>query len=75
MPVVVAMCVTTRSVGAALRFKRGGLLCHRQVHGAQHVGQHVVGFNFEVVRLQFDLNVPVAQVIGRTGQVKGAAML
>lgn len=71
---LVAMCVAARGVGAALWLKRGGLLCHRQVHGTQHVGQHMVGFNFEVVRLQFDLNVPVAQVIGRTSQVKGAAM-
>ena len=75
MTVVVAMCVATRGVGAALRFKRGGLLCHRQVHGAQHVGQHVIRFDLEVVGLQFDLDVSVAQVVGRPCQIKGAAML
>jgi hypothetical protein len=45
------------------------------VHGAQHVGQHVVGLDLEVVGLQLDGHVPVAQVVGGAQQVEGAAVL
>ena len=40
-----------RCVGPAFGFKRQVLLGHDQVHGAQHVGQHVVGFDLQVVGL------------------------
>lgn len=49
-------------------------LGHVQVHGAQHVGQLRVGFDLEVVGLQFKLNAAFAQMVGRTHQVEGRAM-
>ena len=45
-----------------------------QMHGAQHIGQHMVGFYFEVVGLQFDRHMAVAQVISRTREVKRTAV-
>ena len=47
---------------------------HRHVHGTQHVGQHMVGLDLQVVGLQFDGYVAVAQVVGGAGQVKGRAV-
>jgi hypothetical protein len=41
------------------------------VHGAQHVGQHMVGLDFQVVGLQLDGHMAVAQVVSGAGQVKG----
>ena len=43
---------------------------HRHVHGAQHLGQHMDGFDFEVVGLQLNRHMAVAQVVSGTGQVK-----
>ena len=55
MVVIVAvrmvMPMATCSVSAPFRFEGLVGLTHRQVHGAQHVGQHMVGLNLEVVRL------------------------
>jgi len=68
-----AMIVTmsARAVGPALGFEGLLRLDHGQVHGAQHVGQHVVGFDLQVVWLEFDGDVAVAQVVGRACQVEG----
>ena len=63
------------AVGAAFGFEGFADLGHRHVHGAQHVGQHMVGLDFQVVRLQLDRHMPVAQVVGGAHQVKGAAVL
>lgn len=65
MRVAMIVSVPARAVGAALGFE--GLLCldHGQVHGAQHVGQRVVGFDLQVVGLELDGQVAVAQVVGR----------
>ena len=49
-------------------------LGHVQVQGVQHVGQLRVGFDLEVVCLQFKLNATFAQMVGRTQQVEGRAM-
>ena len=46
-----------------------------QVHGAQHIGQHMVGLDLEVVAPEFDLHMPVAEVVGSARQIKGAAVL
>jgi hypothetical protein len=63
------------TIGAALRLKGFVHRHHGHVHGAQHVGQHMVGFDFEVVCLQLYRDMPVTQMVGRAGQVKRAAML
>ena len=42
--------------------------CH--VHGTQHVGQNVVGLNFQMVGLQLNRYMAVTQVVGGTCQVK-----
>ena len=39
---------------------------HRHVHGAQHVSQHVVGFNLQVVGLQLNRHMAVTEVVGGT---------
>ena len=72
VPVVMAviMPMPTCRVGAALGLERGLGLAHRQVHGAQHVGQHMIGLDLQVISLQLDLHMTVAQVVGRTRQVK-----
>ena len=48
---------------------------HDQVHGTQHVGQHVVGFNLQVIRLEFNGYVPIAQMVGGADQVVRRSML
>lgn len=63
------------TIRTALGLKGFGHFNHRHVHGAQHVGQHMVGLDLQVVGLQLDGHMPVAQVVGGTGQVKGRAML
>ena len=50
-----------RCVGAAFGLKRQVLFGHDEVHGTQHVGQHMVGFDLEVVGLQFDGHMAVAR--------------
>jgi hypothetical protein len=74
--VVVSMGVTmtARGVGATLGLERCVGFLHGEVHGAQHVGQHMVRLDLEVVCLQLDLHVAVAQVVGGAGQVKRTAM-
>ena len=68
MPTVVA-------VSATLRLKRLRHRHHRHVHGPQHVGQHMVGFDLEVVGLQLNRHMAVAQVVGGAGQVKRRSVL
>ena len=41
---------------------------------AQHVGQHRVGLDLQVVGLQFDRHMAVAQVVGGAHQVEGRAV-
>lgn len=65
-----AMVVTASSVSATFGLERFVGFSHGQVHGAQHVCQHVIGLDLEVIWLQLDLHVAVAQVISRTRQVK-----
>ena len=75
---VVAMGMTVpmaRRIGPAFRFEGGLLGRHDQVHAREHLGQHVVGLDLEVIGLQFDGHVAVAQVVGRAGEVEGRAVL
>ena len=61
----VRMClvrVTLAAVGAAFGFKRFLHRDHGHVHGAQHVGQHMVGLDLQVVGLELDRHMAVAQV-------------
>jgi len=66
---------TVVAIGTAFGFKGFGHGHHRQVHRPEHLGQHVVGLDFQVVGLEFDGHMAVAQVVGRAGQVKGRTML
>ena len=61
MSLSVVACAVSCGVGAAFGLERQVLLGHDQVHGAQHVGQNVVGLDLEVVGSQFDGDVAVAQ--------------
>jgi len=73
--VAVAVVMPASRVGAGLRLKTLAGFGHDQMHSPQHVGQHMVGFNLEMVALQFNLNMPVAQVVGGANQIEGRAML
>jgi len=64
MPVVVAAAMTAGGVSPVFRLKRLVHLGHCQVHGAQHLHQHVVRLNFQVIGLEFDGYMAVAQVVG-----------
>ena len=72
--VSVSVSVSAR-VGAAFRLEGGVFVRDDQVHAPEHLGQHVVGLDLQVVGPQLDLHVPVAQVVGRAHQVEGAAVL
>jgi hypothetical protein len=67
--VVVTVTVSAR-VGAALGLEGGVLVRDDQVHAPQHLGQHVVGLDLQVVGPQLDAHVAVAQVVGRPHQVE-----
>ena len=60
MPVMVPAKVSAGGVGTVFRLKRLCHLGHDQVHGAQHVGQHMVGLDFEMVRFELNRHMPVA---------------
>ena len=75
MCVVVAVVVRTMrmpvaAVRAAFGLKRFVHRHHSHVHGTQHVGQHMVGLNLQVVGLQLNRHMAVAKVIGRARQIK-----
>jgi len=74
VPICVPMCLAVAGVGAVLRLERQRRLAHDQVHGAQHVRQHMVGLDLEVVGLQFYGHMPVAQVVGGADQVEWCAV-
>ena len=73
--VVVAMAVRPMrmplaAVCTAFGLKRFLHGHHGHVHGTQHVGQHMVGLNLQVVGFQFNRHMAIAKVIGRTRQIK-----
>ena len=72
--VMVVPAMPAAGVSPALGLKSRLGLGDDQVHGAQHVGQHMVGFDLQVIRLQFDRHMAVAQVIGGAGQIKRRAV-
>jgi len=67
--------VSARGVSAVFRLKAFVHRVHDQVHSAQHVGQHVVGLDLQVVGLEFDGHMPIAQVVGGANQVIRRAVL
>ena len=76
VPMVVAVSVVGHmaAVGAAFGLERQICFHHGHVHAAQHVGQHMVGFDLEVVGLQLDGHMAVAQVVGSARQVERRAV-
>eukprot|EP01137_Pigoraptor_chileana_P017644 Opistho-2@76024 len=61
------------SAGLGLEGRFG--LADDQVHLPQHVGQHMVGFQQQRFRLQLQLHMAVAQVVGGAQQIERAAVL
>ena len=51
-------------IGAAFRLKGALLLVHQKMHAVEHLRQHGVGLDLQVVGLEFNLDMPVPQVIG-----------
>ena len=70
----VFMAVRAVGVGAAFGLESLAHLKHRQMHGAQHIGQHMIGFDLEVIGLEFNRHMAIAQVVGRAHQIKGSAV-
>ena len=68
------MSMAANAVGATFGLKRFVDFDDDQVHGTQHVGQHMVGLDFQMVWLELDRYMAISQVVGRAGQVKGAAV-
>ena len=80
MPLPMRVCGTLRAmlrcgVGSRLGLKGQHFFRHDQMTLAQHVSQHMIGFQLQVVGPQLQRHMPVAQVIGRTQQVKGRPVL
>ena len=84
--IVVAMCMIMRmvmrmamrmthqcptAIGTALGLKRLQHILHDQVHGIQHLGQHMIGFELEVIGLELQRHMAIAQVVGTAQQIKG----
>ena len=68
-PVAVVMVAVSvvghmAAIGAAFGLERQIGRHHGHVQAAQHVGQHVVGFDLQVIGLQLDGHMAVAQVVG-----------
>ncbi len=71
-----AMVVTTPmlAISTVFGFETFTHLVDDEVHGTQHIGQHMVGLDFQMVWLQLNGHMAVAQVVGCAGQVKRCAV-
>ena len=71
------MCVrvTGCTVRTAFRFKGFFNFIDDQMHRAQHVSEYMVWLYFQVIWLQFDGHMSVAQVISGARQVKRRAVV
>ena len=69
------VAVTASGIGAAFGLEGLGGFADDQVLLAQHVGQHVVGFELQVVGFELQRDMAVAQVVGRARQVERRAVL
>ncbi len=67
--------VTAGRVRAGFGLERFVRFADDQVHLAQHVGQHVVGFELQVIGRELQRHMPVAEVVGRAQQVERRAVL
>ena len=74
MAMAMTMTMAASGIGTVLGFKRLLDRLHDQVHGAQQVGQHVVGFDLQVLGLELNRHMAVTQVVGRADQVIRCAM-
>jgi hypothetical protein len=76
MCIAMAMVVTTPMLAISTVFglKTFAYLVDDEVHRAQHVGQHMVGLNLQMIGLQLNGHMAVAQVVGGAGQVKRRAV-
>jgi hypothetical protein len=75
VPVIVIVTMTMivpvpRLVRPALGLEGQVFLGDDQVHAPEHLGQHGVGLDLQVVGPQLDAHVAVAQVVGRPHQVE-----
>ncbi len=68
------ICVTVCAVEISFRLKRFIDGFNRQVHGAQHVGQHRIRLYFQVVGVRFNRHMAMAQRVGGTRQVERRTM-
>ena len=78
VPVIMVGMIGVRSVfavSAVFRLKGFVHRNHCHVHIAQHVGQYMVGFDFQMIGLQFNRHMAVSQVVGGTGQIEQAAVV
>ncbi len=71
----VSMPMTSTLISAAFWLKRRRRFHHVEVQAAQHLRQHVVGFDLQMIGLQVNTHVAVAKVIGGARQVARLAML
>jgi len=78
MPMCIAMSMVMTTpmlaISAVFGLKTFINLVDDEVHGTQHVGQHMVGFDFQVIGLQFNGHMAVSQVVGGASQVKRRAV-
>jgi hypothetical protein len=69
----VLMAMTTaRRIGSGLGLKRLIDVLHDEVHRTQHLSQHVIGLDLQMVRLQLDRYMAVAEVVRGTHQIEGS---
>ena len=63
-----------RPVSATFRLEGFFHSVHDEVHRPQHLSQHGIGFNFEVIGFEFYGHMSITQVIRRTSEVKRRTM-
>ncbi len=73
MPVAVRP-TTTVAVRTPFGLERRGRFGHVQMHRRQHLGEHRIGFDLQVVGPHFDRDVAVAEVVRRPCEVARRAM-
>ena len=74
IPMTVSRAAMVRTVSATFRLEGFFHSVHNEVHRPQHLSQHRIGFNFEVIGFEFYGHMSIAQVIRRTSEVKRRTM-
>jgi hypothetical protein len=62
-------------IGAALGFEGRVLLLHDQVHAVEHLPEHMIGLDLQVVGLEFDRDVTVAEVVRGAHEIERRTVL